>query len=184
MLDKKGNVITADTEGHAGTPFDYGSGFPDPKRALDPGLIYNAEPEDYKAFLCSIGYDDRSLQLVTGDSSVCTMPAPAASNLNYPSITIPDLKGSYSVTRTVTNVGEPRSIYHAILSQPAGINVTVVPKVLVFEKYGQKKNFTVKFSVAAPSKDYVFGSLTWKAEKIRVTSPLVVRVQSSDAGSF
>ncbi|KAG1364193.1 putative Subtilisin-like protease SBT3.8 [Cocos nucifera] len=184
MLDKNGNVITADPEGHAGTPFDYGSGFPDPKRALDPGLIYDAEPEDYKAFLCSIGYDDKSLQLVTGDNSGCTKPAPAASNLNYPSITIPDLKGSYSVTRTVMNVGEPRSIYHAILSHPAAINVTVVPKVLVFERYGQKMNFTVRFRVAAPSKDYVFGSLSWKAEKIQVTSPLVVRVQSSDAGLF
>ncbi|XP_038983926.1 subtilisin-like serine-protease S [Phoenix dactylifera] len=184
MLDKKGSVIRADPEGHAAAPFDYGSGFPDPMRAPNPGLIYNTEPEDYKAFLCSIGYDDKSLQLVTGDNSVCTKPAPPPSNLNYPSITIPGLKGSYTVTRTVTNVGEPRSIYHAILSQPTGINVTVVPEVLVFERYGQKMSFMVKFRVAAPPKDYVFGSLSWKAEKIQVTSPLVVRVQSSDTGLF
>lgn len=184
VLDRKGHVITRDPEGHAATPFDYGSGFPDPNRALAPGLIYDAAPEDYKAFLCSIGYDDKSLRLVTGDNSVCIHPATPASNLNYPSITVPDLKQSFSVTRTVTNVGEPRSIYHAILSQPPGINVTVVPKVLVFERYGQKRNFTVKFRVAAPSKDYVFGSLTWKAGKTQVASPLVVRVRSSDTGLF
>ncbi|XP_072968800.1 subtilisin-like serine-protease S [Typha angustifolia] len=180
ILDKKGKAIAADPQGRQANPFDYGAGFVDPTRFLNPGLIYDAQPEDYKSFLCAIGYDDESLQLVTGDKSICTKPTGAASDLNYPTITVPNIKKSYSVTRTVTNVGRPGSTYRAIVVQPTGINVTVVPEVLAFESYGQKKNFTVDFKVAAHPTGYVFGSLTWKGADTKVRSPLVVRVQSSD----
>ncbi|KAG1363283.1 putative Subtilisin-like protease SBT3.6 [Cocos nucifera] len=181
-LDKNGNVITADPDGRAANPFDYGSGFPDPTGLLDPGLIYDAQAADYKAFLCSVGYDDKSLQQITGDRSVCIKPSPLASNLNYPSITVPDLKGTYSITRTVTNVGQTRSVYRAVVSPPTGINVTVIPGVLIFKSYSQKLNFTVNFRAVVPSKDYVFGSLSWKSKSTHVTSPLVVRVSSSKTG--
>ncbi|KAH7674023.1 Tripeptidyl-peptidase II protein [Dioscorea alata] len=182
-LDKRGKAITADPTGRMATPFDYGSGFPNPVRVLDPGLVYDAQPADYKAFLCSIGYDDKSLRRVTGDNSTCTRTAAAsASDLNYPTITVPELRGSYFVTRTVTNVGRPRSVYQALVSPPAGIQVTVVPKILVFRNYGEKRNFTVSFRATAPSKGYVFGSLTWKTKALAVTSPLVVRLASSNTG--
>lgn len=181
-LDKNGNAITADPDGRAANPFDYGSGFPDPSGLLVPGLIYDAQPADYKAFLCSVGYDDKSLQQITGDNSVCIKPSPIASNLNYPSITVPDLKGSYSITRTVTNVGQPRSVYRAVVSPPTGIDVTVIPELLIFKSYAQKLNFTVNFRTVVPSKDYVFGSLSWKSKNAHVTSPLVVRASSSKPG--
>ncbi|KAJ0964998.1 hypothetical protein J5N97_026136 [Dioscorea zingiberensis] len=182
MFDKSGHAITADPTGRRATPFDYGSGFPNPLSVIDPGLIYDAQPSDYKTFLCSIGYDDKSLHLVTGDNSTCTKVAAAASDLNYPTITVPNLRGSYSVSRTVTNVGRPRIIYRAVVSPPAGIQVNVVPGILVFRNYGEKKNFTVIFRATAPAKDYVFGSLTWKAKTLEVTSPLVVRLASSNKG--
>lgn len=86
---------------------------------------------------------------------------------------------SVSVTRTVTNVGSFRSIYTAAVSSPKGINVTVVPNRLVFEKYGEKKSFTVYFTVAAPVKGYGFGFLSWRNKRLSVTSPIVVRVVSS-----
>lgn len=177
--------MTADPEGRPADPFDLGSGFPDPTKFLNPGLVYNAKPLDYKDFLCSIGYDDKLLRQITGDNrSICNQPISTASNLNYPSITVPELKDTWSVTRTVTNVGKPRSIYRSVVSPPAGINVTVSPKYLSFRRYGQKANFTVSFRVVSPSQDYVFGSLTWKALKDVqvVTSPLVVRVAVSDTG--
>ncbi|WOL12040.1 subtilisin-like protease SBT3.9 [Canna indica] len=179
VLDKNGGGITADPKGRLANPFDYGSGFPVPSRVLDPGLIYDAQASDYKAFLCSIGYDDKSLQLITGDSSKCNGSSPSPSNLNYPSITVPNLKGNYTITRTVTNVGIPSATYQAQVSPPTGINVTVVPQILSFSSYGQKHNFTVTFTTTSPSKDYVFGSLSWKTDNIKVTSPLVVRLASS-----
>ncbi|KAF8406762.1 hypothetical protein HHK36_008854 [Tetracentron sinense] len=182
VLDKKGKPITVDPEGKRGSPFDYGSGFVKPTRALNPGLIYDAQPIDYKNFLCSIGYDEKTLHLITRDNSTCKQTFPTASDLNYPSVTVPNLRDRYSVTRTVTNVGSPRSIYKAVVSSPTGINVTVAPKRLIFNSYGQKINFTVSFKVAAPSKGYVFGSLAWRNRELRVSCPLVVRVVHSKSG--
>ena len=176
-------TITADPEGRKGNAFDYGSGFVNPKRVLDPGLIYDAEPVDYKAFLCSIGYSEKLLRLITRDnSSTCDQTFATATALNYPSITVPNLKDdNYTsvVTRTLTNVGKPRSIYKAIVSSPTGINLTVVPYRLAFSHYGQKLNFSVHLKVAAAPQShsgYVFGSLSWRNRYARVTSPLVVRV--------
>ncbi|KAG6510325.1 hypothetical protein ZIOFF_028335 [Zingiber officinale] len=179
VLDKNGDAITADPKGRPASPFDYGSGFPNPARVLDAGLVYDVQPSDYKAFLCSVGYDDKSLQLITGDQSKCSGgPSPSASNLNYPSITVPNLKGSYRITRTVTNVGNPSITYRVRVSPPTGINVTVVPDTLTFRSYGEKLKFSVTFAVIQPSEDYVFGLLSWEAGKVQVTSPLVVRVAS------
>ncbi|KAL0915295.1 hypothetical protein M5K25_015701 [Dendrobium thyrsiflorum] len=182
ILNKNHRAITADPLGKKAHPFAYGAGFPDPARMLNPGLIYDTQPSDYKNFLCSIGYDNKSLQQITGDSSQCSKPASSASNLNYPSITVPNLKDSISITRTVTNVGKSNSVYQAVVYPPRGINVTVIPKLLVFTSYGQKINFTVNFRVAKSVKNYVFGSLSWKSKEFRVTSPLVVGIASSRIG--
>ncbi|XP_010270603.1 PREDICTED: subtilisin-like protease SBT5.3 [Nelumbo nucifera] len=182
ILDKNGKPIMVDPEGRRGNSFDYGSGFINPTGVLNPGLVYDAKPVDYESFLCSIGYGERSVHLITSDNSTCNHTLVTASDLNYPSIIVPNLKDSYTVIRTVTNVGEPRSIYRAVVSPPPGINVTVTPKFLVFNSYGQNINFTVNFKVVSPSKGYVFGSLTWKKRKQRVTSPLVARIASSDFG--
>jgi hypothetical protein len=150
----------------------------DPIKALNPGIVFDSRPEDYKSFLCAIGYDDRSLHLITGDNSTCSNKAYCSvTSLNFPSITVPWLKKSYSVTRTVTNVGNSRSAYHAVVSAPRGIKVTVNPEVLIFEKYGVKKSFTVSFHVDVPPPGYAFGSLSWHGRDARLTMPLVVKVK-------
>lgn len=153
-----------------------------PARVLDPGLIYDIEAEDYLAFLCSLGYSERSLHLVTRNNITCDRAFKSASELNYPSITVPNLKDNFSVTRTVTNVGKATSIYKAAVSPPAGINVTVVPDRLIFTRLGQKINFTVNFKVASPSKGYTFGFLLWRNKRLLVYSPLVVRVSPAKPG--
>ncbi|KAL6603008.1 hypothetical protein ACP70R_043369 [Stipagrostis hirtigluma subsp. patula] len=181
VLDNKRKTITTDPDGRIATPFDFGSGFMVPIKALNPGIIFDAQPEDYKSFLCGIGYDDHSLHLITGDNSTCTNRAPSSvTDLNYPSITIPYLNKSYSVTRTMTNVGNPRSTYRAAVSAPRGIKVTVTPEVLSFENYGAKKTFTVSFHVRMPPRGYVFGSLSWHGRGARLMMPLVVEVQTVD----
>lgn len=178
--------MRVDPEGRRGNPFDYGSGFVDPTAALDPGLVYDMTPTNYKAFLCSTGYDDKSLHLITRDNSTCktqTISTPSA--LNYPSIIVPDLKSNFSVTRTLTFVGklQKRAIYRAVVSPPHGVQVDIVPKRLVFDSYGQKTNFVVTFKSLVPSQGYVFGYLQWKNGKSRVITPLVVRTVPSDVGS-
>ncbi|XP_024181659.1 subtilisin-like serine-protease S isoform X2 [Rosa chinensis] len=182
LLDKKHKPIAVDPEGKNGNAFDYGSGFLNPTRALDPGLIFDAQPADYVSFLCSVGYDEKSLHQITLDNSTCAQSFRTASDLNYPSITVPNLEGNISVTRTVTNVGKPKNIYKAAVSSPKGINVTVIPNQLVFTSLGQKLNFTVNFKVVAPSKGYKFGFLSWMSGRSRVTSPLVVQVAHSNSG--
>ncbi|KAF5188703.1 Subtilisin-like protease SBT1.6 [Thalictrum thalictroides] len=179
MLDKRWKRITVDPTGRRGTPFDYGAGFVNPTRVLNPGLVYDSQPLDYKKFLCSIGYNEKSLHLITRDKSTCNQNMSAASDLNYPSITVSELRDSYSVTRTVTNVGQATSTYRVLVSSPAGVKVSVSPRILIFKEYGQKMNFTVNFKVTVPSRGYVFGLLAWKKGKLRVSSPLVVRVVSS-----
>ncbi|CAI9758088.1 unnamed protein product [Fraxinus pennsylvanica] len=183
VLDKHRKPITAGPDGRRANAFDLGSGFLNPRRILDPGLTYDAAPTDYRAFLCSIGYDEKSVNLITGDNSTCNQSFPTASDLNYPSITVPNLRNTFSITRTVTNVGRPKSIYKSVVFPPTGINVTVIPKRLIFNRYKQKINFTVNFKVTAPSQNYVFGSLSWRSKKSWVTTPLVVRVARSRSKS-
>ncbi|CAI9110400.1 OLC1v1010411C1 [Oldenlandia corymbosa var. corymbosa] len=178
-LDKNNKPITADPEGRRANAFDYGSGFVNPKKVLNPGLVYDAKPVDYKNFLCSIGYNEKSIRLITRDNSTCGQSVATASDLNYPSIVVPNLKEHLTVTRTLTNVGRQQSIYKAVVVAPRGINVTVVPRRIVFTRYGQKINFRVNFKVAAPTAGYAFGSLTWRSGDSCVTSPLVVRAVHS-----
>ncbi|KAK4840345.1 hypothetical protein QYF36_006437 [Acer negundo] len=72
---------------------------------------------------------------------------------NYKPITVdPEGKG-----------GKPRSIYKAVVSPPIGINVTVVPKQLIFNRYEQKMNFTVNFKLTAPAEGYGSGFLSWRS---------------------
>ncbi|KAE9607846.1 putative tripeptidyl-peptidase II [Lupinus albus] len=182
ILDKHHRPISADPGRRRANAFDYGSGFVNPARVLEPGLIYDSEPSDFVAFLCSLGYDQRSLRLVTRDNSTCDRAFRTASDLNYPSITMPNLKDDSSVTRTVTNVGKARSIYNVVVSSPPGVNVTVIPSRLVFTRIGQKIEFTVNFKITAPSKGYAFGFFSWTNGISQVTSPLVVRVAPSNHG--
>ncbi|KAI7737154.1 hypothetical protein M8C21_010341 [Ambrosia artemisiifolia] len=184
IFDKSGKPMRVDPEGRRGNPFDYGSGFVNPTVALNPGLVYDATPANYKAFLCSIGYDEKLLHLITRDKSTCEtqLPISTPSALNYPSIVVPDLKSNFSVTRTLTCAEKPlkRTIYRAVVSRPRGVEVDVVPPRLVFDTYGQKMKFTVTFRSSAPSQGYVFGYLQWKNANSRVTTPLVVQTAPSD----
>ena len=183
-MDKRRRPILADPDRRRGNAFDYGSGFINPTKVLDPGLVYDAEPSDHIAFLCSIDYDEKSLRQITGYNATCGghRSLQTASDLNYPSITVPNLKDEASVTRVVTNVGKPSSVYKAKVSLPRGFNVTVVPDRLVFTSSLQKLKFTVHFRAVAPTKGYAFGFLSWRSRRSRVVSPLVVRAASSNSG--
>ncbi|CAI9757173.1 unnamed protein product [Fraxinus pennsylvanica] len=157
------------------TPFCYGGGHVQPNRAMDPGLVYDLGVNDYLNFLCSLGYNRTQIKLVSDKPYICSKPI-SLINLNYPSITVPNLNGSTTVSRTVKNVGSPGT-YKASVRNPAGISVRIKPGTLKFNEIGEEKTFklTLKARQSNAALDYEFGQLTWSDGKHYVRSPIVVK---------
>ncbi|KAI3498968.1 hypothetical protein L1887_34757 [Cichorium endivia] len=76
-------------------------------------------PTDYKSLLCSIGYNDKMLHPITRNTTTTckSRPFSTPSALNYPAILLPNLKSTFSVTRTLTNFKKQRqkSTYRAVV---------------------------------------------------------------------
>ena len=158
------------------TPFSYGAGHVRPNRAMDPGLVYDLNVNDYLNFLCALGYNQTLIKMFSEKPYTCLKPI-SLTNFNYPSITVPKLSaGSITVTRTLKNVGPPGT-YKARIQKPAGISVSVKPNSLNFDKVGEEKTFklTLKAETAGAARDYAFGELTWSDAKHFVRSPIVVK---------
>ncbi|CAI9089005.1 OLC1v1023490C1 [Oldenlandia corymbosa var. corymbosa] len=160
------------------TAFSYGAGHIRPNRAMDPGLVYDLTYQDYLRFLCAQGYNESEIQVFTESPFKCPKPMSLV-DLNYPSITVPNLKGSVTVTRTVKNVGEPAT-YNARIYSPPGLTVKVLPETLNFTKVGQEMTFklTIEARKKGAAQDYVFGRLIWSDGKHYVRSPIVVKASS------
>ncbi|BFG32125.1 hypothetical protein CerSpe_183980 [Prunus speciosa] len=157
-------------------PFDIGGGHVDPNKAIDPGLIFDASTDDYIQFLCSLGYSSASITRLTKTNINCITKTHGV-NLNLPSITIPNLKRTATVTRTVTNVGHINSKYKALVHAPPGIKMTVEPQTLSFNITTQILPFKITFFTTQKLHgDYKFGSLTWTDGEHLVRSPVAIRV--------
>ncbi|XP_057960816.1 subtilisin-like protease SBT5.4 [Malania oleifera] len=157
------------------TPFSYGAGHLRPNRAMDPGLVYDLTANDYLDFLCNLGYNQTLIGLFSNDAHKCPKST-SLLDFNYPSITVPHLSGSITVTRTVKNVGS-RATYTARVHEPTGVSISVDPKVLVFEKMDEEKSFKVTLKAKGAKwleEGYVFGELLWSDGKHYVRSPIVV----------
>lgn len=162
------------------SPFDYGGGHVTPNRALNPGLIYDIAVQDYYIFLCSLGYNSTQMKIITGKPFICPSQKEAIYNLNYPSITVSQLKGPIFVKRSVTYVSKGPAVFEAEIKSPHGVVFAVKPNKLEFSDYGEKKTFNVVMKPGSSfKKEYVFGSLTWKSTNHVVRSPLVVKVASA-----
>ncbi|XP_050279889.1 subtilisin-like protease SBT5.3 [Quercus robur] len=158
------------------TPFSYGAGHVRPNSAMDPGLVYDLSVNEYLNFICALGYNETLVSIFSDDPYNCPKPPLTLTNLNYPSITVPKLSHSITVTRKLKNVGSPGT-YRADVQEPSGISVIVKPRSLKFKKVGEEKTFyvTLKVKEAKAAKDYVFGNLIWSDEKHYVRSPIVVK---------
>ncbi|KAG8386695.1 hypothetical protein BUALT_Bualt03G0175700 [Buddleja alternifolia] len=157
------------------TPFSYGGGHVQPNRAMDPGLVYDLNVNDYLNFLCALGYNKTQIKLFSEEPYTCPKHI-SLINFNYPSITVPNLSGSVTVTRTVKNVGS-LGTYTAHVHSPPGMSVEIKPNTLKFERIGEEKGFSVTIQARKRGgrKDYVFGQLTWSDGKHYVRSPIVVK---------
>ncbi|KAF7830795.1 subtilisin-like protease SBT3.3 [Senna tora] len=163
-------------------PFDFGSGIVNPNRAADPGLVYDMDVADYVQYLCAMGYSNPIISHQTGLPISCPAKRPSMLDINLPSITIPSLRTSTTIVRTVTNVGPVNSLYKAVVEAPVGITLAVQPDTLVFNSTVKTITFTIVVSSSHHvSTGYLFGSLTWYDRKHAVRSPISVRTQITES---
>ncbi|ESQ39940.1 hypothetical protein EUTSA_v10001201mg [Eutrema salsugineum] len=153
--------------------FNYGSGHIRPNRAGDPGLVYDLTVHDHLDFLCAVGYNQTMIKLFSESPSYKCPKEASVLDLNYPSITVPNLSGAVTVTRKLKNVGSAGT-YMARVREPYGVSVRVEPSALEFERVGQVKSFKMTLKPKWSAKGSVFGGLTWSDGKHYVRSPIVV----------
>lgn len=189
-VDKRGGETMLDeSTGNVSTVLDFGSGHVHPEKAMDPGLVYDLLSHDYVDFLCNCNYTTKNIQGITRKTADCSGARRFGhvGNLNYPSMSaVFQQYGKHKLSthfiRTVTNVGDPNSVYQVTIRPPAGMMVTVKPDKLVFRRVGQKLNFLVRVQARAVklspgSSSEKSGSIVWSDGKHNVTSPLLVTMQ-------
>ncbi|XP_049394262.1 subtilisin-like protease SBT3.4 isoform X1 [Solanum stenotomum] len=160
-------------------PFDFGGGLVNANGANDPGLVYDMGESDYVFnYLCPMGYNTSAISRITNRFVTCANKMPSILDFNLPSLTIPSLKKTVTVKRTVTNVGPVNSQYKAIIEPPLGITIKVMPEALIFNSSIEKISFTLTISTTHKyNTGYNFGSLTWTDGVHRVRSPISVRTE-------
>ncbi|CAK9321723.1 unnamed protein product [Citrullus colocynthis] len=158
------------------TPFIYGAGHVHPNNAMDPGLVYDTTNEDYMNFLCAQGYNYTILKKFYNKPFVCAKSF-AITDLNYPSILVPNLTVGTTVTinRRVKNVGTPGT-YVARVKMSSKVSVSVEPSTLQFNSVDEEKAFKIVFQYKGQGKvqSHVFGTLIWSDGKHFVRSPIAV----------
>ncbi|XP_019195102.1 PREDICTED: subtilisin-like protease SBT3.9 isoform X1 [Ipomoea nil] len=155
--------------------FDHGGGIINPNKARSPGLIYDMSTTDYLQCLCAMGYDSRVISGLAGQATSCNNGL-SIFDVNFPSITMPNLNGTVTLTRTVTNVGPVNSVYKVMVEPPKGITVSVTPSTLNFNPSVKKISFSVKISTSYLfNTGYYFGSLTWNDGVNNVRIPISVK---------
>lgn len=159
-------------------PFDFGGGIVNFNRAADPGLVYDMGTPDYIHYLCSMRYKPSAISKLSEHPTSCPTKRPSILNLNLPSITIPSLRRTTSLRRTVTNVGQVNSRYKVVIDPPQGIRVSVQPRILIFNSTTKALSFKVIVSSSHKvTTGYYFGSLTWTDGVHAVKSPISVRTE-------
>ena len=108
-------------------------------RALNPGLIYDATPQDHMNFLCHANFTKKQILTITNLSRYnCSE---SFLYLNYPSFIAlyhdhMDLM-EQKYRRILTNVNDQGvvvSTYKAMVTSPNGTEVVVSPKSLLFKE--------------------------------------------------
>ncbi|KAL4366623.1 hypothetical protein GQ457_05G027860 [Hibiscus cannabinus] len=171
-----GKPIT-DANGNDATPFEFGSGHFRPTKAVDPGLVYDATYNDYLLYLCTVG---PTCLIELNSTFKCPANPPSTLSLNYPSLAIPNLNTTVTVTRTVTNIGRPKSTYFFSAKPPLGVRVKATPSVLQFKRIGEKLSFIITVSPrndpTRKKSEYGFGWYSWDDGYYHVRSPMAVYV--------
>ncbi|KAJ4828047.1 hypothetical protein Tsubulata_028119 [Turnera subulata] len=179
VMDNTYRWIGRDPNATQATPFDFGSGHINPISALNPGLLYDFDSTDVISFLCSTGASPAQLKNLTGQPTYCQKPYTQSYDFNYPSIGVSRMHGKVSVHRTVTYCGKGPATFVAAVDYPVGVQVSVTPAALKFNRAGEKTTFRVDFTPLETSNgNFVFGALTWKNDVHKIRSPIALSVLS------
>ncbi|CAN0841600.1 Subtilisin-like protease 4 [Linum grandiflorum] len=179
LTDLGGNPIT-DQQFAAVNVFAIGSGHVNPRRADNPGLVYDIQPDDYIPYLCGLGYNDTQVGFTVQKRVECsTLSKTPEGHLNYPSFTVRLGSDSVTYTRTAMNVGPDKATYSASIVAPQGVDVEVRPELLSFEGTKQSATYSVTFRRRRKNEDIPFaqGYLTWVSKKHTVRSPIVINFE-------
>jgi subtilisin family serine protease len=137
------------------TPFGQGAGQVAPNPAADPGLVFNAGLLDYARFSCSLTAPNVQIYTAATCQSIGALKGSA---LNLPTITVPSMLGTTTVTRTVTNVNQVSSTYNASVTMN-GYTGEVTPASFSIAP-GASQTITVKLGrTNQPFETWGFGSL-------------------------
>lgn len=189
LLDNANGMITDMTTGIAGTPLDFGAGHINPNKAMDPGLVYDIEIQDYINYLCAMNYTSQQIRVLTG-TFTCQH---GNLDLNYPSFIIilnNTNTASFTFKRVLTNVADTRSAYTAKLKAPVGMTATVEPARLSFAGKFSKAEFSLTVNINlgnafSPKSNFLgnFGYLTWHEVqgKHMVRSPIVTAFANNNS---
>lgn len=180
-VDNSGSNIKDLATGGESSPFVHGAGHVDPNRALNPGLVYDIDSNDYTAFLCSVGYTSSQISVFLREpagTEVCNSKFSTPGNLNYASFSVVFGSGSDVVKykRTVKNVGGVADmVYEVKVNAPPGIEISVVPSKLEFSSGNQTLSYEVEFRSDGEVGGQKFGSIEWSDGVHLVRSPVAVR---------
>ncbi|MDX1561455.1 MAG: S8 family serine peptidase, partial [Gammaproteobacteria bacterium] len=171
MTTAYAGLVTEDGEFLA-NPFDMGTGHVNANLAIDPGLIYDSQYEDYVAYLCGT---DRPIVGPAECTDLAAQGFPfAPEQLNLPSVGITELIPGDVVVRTVTNIG-PAATYEATIEAPPGISVVVEPDSLVLGT-GESADYRLTFDVDdAPFDFWQFGNVNWSDGMHSVNAPIAAQ---------
>jgi hypothetical protein len=162
-------AATASASADANRAFAQGAGHVRPTRAADPGLVFANGPTDWFRFICGTG------QLAASDCTGDLSPIDP-SDLNIASITIGDMAGTQTVTRTATSVGRVSEMYTASTSGLTGVNVSLDHPVFTIAP-GASQPLSITFTRAGAALNvYQSGFLTLagsNGHSVRI--PLVIR---------
>jgi hypothetical protein len=149
-------------------PFAQGAGQVDPKKFLDPGLVYPSGGfAKYLGFICTT--------MGNSVSSACPSLAIRPNELNLPSMAIGALAGADTLHRSVTSVGTTSETYTATVQGVSGVDVAVSPSSFTIAP-GAAQNYSVAFTrTTAPFGTYTSGFITLTGDKGHVVRiPVVV----------
>ncbi|KAL2558796.1 Subtilase family protein [Forsythia ovata] len=127
-----------------------------------------------------MGHNEISIKQLAGKNSLYHGGGASGSilDINFPSITIPNLKGSVTLKRTVTNVENPNSKYEVINDPPQSTVAEVKPMYLPFNPKVRMMSYTVTISISHKiTTEYYFGSLTWVDGMHSVRIPKTVKTE-------
>jgi len=153
--------------------FRQGAGHVQPNLAANPGLVFDANFNDWLAFICNT--QPAGLEATCNALWGAGYPTDA-SDLNLASIAIGDLAGAQTVKRTVTNVGTAAETYNVAVSGLSGITTAVNPSSFTIAP-GATQEIAITFTrTTAPLNSYVGGQITWTGNPGHaVRIPVVIR---------